>query len=73
MGQRVGKKREPILSQVNYGKDSSPDKIRIGDVIDDGTDHPMSLASNFPESVAKEMLRHLQEQYSKKEWKFWII
>jgi hypothetical protein len=59
MGQRLTK-REPLLDNK-------------GVMYDDGTNHPLTLASNFPENVAKIMLENMKAGHSKKIWKFWIV
>lgn len=68
MGQRQTK-REPIVASSAI-KESG---IKVGDMIDDGTNHPLKLATGFPQSIAEAMLGHLEERYTKKQWKFWII
>lgn len=66
-GQRLTK-RDAIIA-------SSPIKelkIAIGDVIDDGTNEVLHLATGFPKNVAEQMLANLESRYTKKQWKFWI-
>lgn len=42
-------------------------------LIDDGTNIPLVLMSNFPEWCADIFLGNLKSQHSKKVWKFWIV
>lgn len=60
MGQRLTK-REPILDS------------KTGDVIDDGSNVALTLASNFPQWAVETFMANLTKQYPKKVWKFWIV
>jgi hypothetical protein len=68
MGQKLTK-REAIVSCNNIKELG----IKVGDVIDDGTNHPLTLGSNLPENCARMFLGNLEKQFSKKSWKFSII
>jgi hypothetical protein len=68
MGQRQTK-RDPIIASSAIKEL----KIAVGDVIDDGTNLPIVLASNFPENIAKAMMANLENSFSKRQWKFWIV
>jgi hypothetical protein len=68
MGQRLTK-RDAIIA-------SSPIKelkIAVGDVIDDGTNEELHLATGFPEDVANQMMANLESRFGKRQWRFWTI
>ncbi len=67
MGQRLTS-RDPIIVG-SKGIDGFP----IGSVLDDGTNRPIVLGSNFPDWCAEIFMSNLKSQHNKKVWKFWII
>ena len=67
MGQRKTK-RDPIVSSSSIKELG----IKVGDIIDDGTNNPIVLANGFPENVCDIMLENLKKHHDKKVWKFWI-
>jgi hypothetical protein len=64
-GQRLTKHDPIIVASKGTG-------VPIGTVLDDGTNLPLTLASNFPEWMAESFMANLKSQHPKKVWKFWI-
>ena len=59
MGRKLEKDRVPFLDNK-------------GNIIDDGKNVDISLGSNLPAFAAEAMIKNLQEQFPKRQWKFWI-
>lgn len=68
MGQRLTK-RDPIVSSTNLKEMG----VKIGDVIDDGKNLPMHLATGYPRHTVELMKSNLEVRFPKKVWKFWIV